>query len=398
MRVKLTDRWVAGAAFPRRTDVADSACPGLVLRVTPAGVRTWAVAYRDAATGANKRLTLGRVGEAVQRGGAYVPLTVAVARDLAREVRARLRLGLPAVEAPPQPAAAVLSVAALLGRYIEARAPRLKPSTVARYRNDAKRLGTLADADVAALRRGDVRAWRDAVASERGPAAAEALLAFVNSALAWGVAEELAPRNPAARLEPVHRAAHHRALSDEELVRVWAAGDRFARFLLLTGLRRSEAAHLVWGDLDGAVLTVPPAHRKTRLGADRALVVPLPPLALEVLGTPGPAASRIFGHKRYHARAVEVREASGVTFTWHDLRTTFACGLAAVGTAPHVVARALDHSPATVARAGLAPAVTGVYDRADRREEVAAALVAWTARVAALVEGREAGKVVAFGR
>jgi hypothetical protein len=195
MKKRLTDTYIAGTSSRKRVDLYDSGCPGLVLRVTPGGVRTFAVAYRDG--GANRRLTLGRYLETVRlRDGKYVEVTLGTARELCREARARLLLGQPVVEAPPpEPAAApeVITVGALVRRYVQAKSSRLKPTTTARYLKNAGLLGSLSAADAATLRRADVRTWRDETAKTRGPASADALLALVNGALAWGVAEELVP-------------------------------------------------------------------------------------------------------------------------------------------------------------------------------------------------------------
>ena len=168
MRTKFTDRWIAGTkAATKRADHTDAGCPGLVLRVTPNGVRTFAVAYRNA-EGANRRLTLGRVGDTVLHQGEYVPLTLAVAHEQARQARARLRLGQsPTEEAAPSPTAPQglgLTVGALVRKYLAARATHMKASTAARHLADCGRLGSLATVEVARLQRAEVREWRDATA------------------------------------------------------------------------------------------------------------------------------------------------------------------------------------------------------------------------------------------
>ena len=75
----------------------------------------------------------------------------------------------------------------------------------------------------------------------------------------------------------------------------------------------------------------------------------------------------------------------------HDLRRTAATGLQKLGVALQVTEAVLGHTSGS--RAG----IIGVYQRHDYAAEKRAALEAWGAHVMALVEGREPGKVVAFG-
>jgi integrase len=74
-----------------------------------------------------------------------------------------------------------------------------------------------------------------------------------------------------------------RILSDDELRLVWAACSgvygAFLRFLLLTAVRRSEAAGLQWSELSGSLWTIPASRMKGK--AEH--VVPLSGAALAIL-------------------------------------------------------------------------------------------------------------------
>ena len=82
-------------------------------------------------------------------------------------------------------------------------------------------------------------------------------------------------------------APRQRVLTDAEIGLLWRATEGiypagpFARFLLLTAVRRSEAAHMTWGevDLDGALWVVPASRTKERHSAR----VPLSPMAIDLL-------------------------------------------------------------------------------------------------------------------
>jgi hypothetical protein len=78
MRVKLTDAAIRSyEARPKAYAVGDAACPGLCVRITPKGVKSFAFAYRNKASGKTDWLTLGR----------YPDLPLTRARELANDVR-----------------------------------------------------------------------------------------------------------------------------------------------------------------------------------------------------------------------------------------------------------------------------------------------------------------------
>ena len=78
MRTKLTDA-VIRSFKPREAlyTVGDATCPGLCIRITPKGVKTFAFAYRRKATGKIEWVTLGR----------YPDLALTRARERANDAR-----------------------------------------------------------------------------------------------------------------------------------------------------------------------------------------------------------------------------------------------------------------------------------------------------------------------
>src|SRR4029453_16060856 len=63
-----------------RRDLADAACPGLRLRLTPSGQKSWVLACRDR-LGRMRRFPL----------GSYPTMGVAQARDAARDLHRRVK-------------------------------------------------------------------------------------------------------------------------------------------------------------------------------------------------------------------------------------------------------------------------------------------------------------------
>src|SRR5262249_10271020 len=84
MKVKLTDTGIR-AYQPRAAQysIGDAACPGLCIRVTPGGIKTFAFAYRNKGTGKVTWLTLGR----------YPDVPLGRAREIANDARKTVAVG-----------------------------------------------------------------------------------------------------------------------------------------------------------------------------------------------------------------------------------------------------------------------------------------------------------------
>src|SRR5262249_45429523 len=90
------------------------------------------------------------------------------------------------------------------------------------------------------------------------------------------------------------------------------------------------------------------------------------------------------GHKRL--KAILDRESGVMNWTYHDLRRTCASGMAALHVAQDTIDRVLNHAKGKLA---------GTYNVYEYRAEKAAALKAWSERVAVVVgEGIAARNVV----
>ena len=132
-------------------------------------------------------------------------------------------------------------------------------------------------------------------------------------------------------LPPARRlvSGHHRALPYGEAPQFWRAlnartgvPERLLEFILLTGVRYSEAAGARWEEIDGDVWTVPAGRMKGK----RPHSVPLSTAALAVLDrVRGLDEDFVFGHRlsapTVYARLVALGVADKTTV--HGLRSTF---------------------------------------------------------------------------
>jgi len=77
MPSRLTDKFVANLRVATRTNFADDVVPGLRLRASPSGAKSWAVYYRVRGSQAERLFTLGPYGN---------DLTLAAARKQAKTI------------------------------------------------------------------------------------------------------------------------------------------------------------------------------------------------------------------------------------------------------------------------------------------------------------------------
>ena len=148
-----------------------------------------------------------------------------------------------------------------------------------------------------------------------------------------------------------------RALSDEEMARLFAVAEKRGRKLwymlaALAGLRRSEIAGLTWADVDlqTGSLTI------TRGKAKRSDALPLDPALADELRQVKPAlclpSARVFAsevtnatRRRDFKRArIKLVDEFGAVADLHGLRTTLGTRLSRAGIAPQIAQRLMRHS------------------------------------------------------
>jgi integrase len=166
------------------------------------------------------------------------------------------------------------------------------------------------------------------------------------------------------------------------------------RMLMLTGQRREEVTAMTRDEIapDLSTWTIPANRAKNGI----AHIVPLSEQAQAILRA-APRIERetaeeqelVFPGQRgpfsgFSKSKEALDEASGVKdWRLHDLRRTMATGLQRLGVRLEVTEAVLNHV------AGSRGGIIGVYQRHTWSDEKRAALTAWGAHVAAIVEGRE---------
>ena len=194
--------------------------------------------------------------------------------------------------------------------------------------------------------------------AETAPVAANRCSTTLKLALDYAVECGYLDRNPlqavTKRVIGGEEKTRDRHLTDDEIRRLWAWDHKLLRFLLLTGLRISEAQQ---GYQEGAVFRVD----RTKNGDPHW--VSLPALAAAQVGQFNTSPTAVQSWLRRHCARDHVEP-----FTPHDLRRTFATRLGGLGIPPHIIEKCLNHRM---------QGVMGIYNRAAYEPERIAAALAW---------------------
>lgn len=413
----------------QRLVIADAACPGLALVVNAASM-SWTFSYKprgvDPTTGkrfASKSVTIGS------------PATHSpdAARDAANGLKGITKAGRdPAAEKRAEIAAEAQKRAGTLSRLLEDYAkdlpgrPKMRGSAGVVSRAHAAAEIAHTRAAVAVMKAGD-KAAKDIGAEElrtlirataKQPGVARARFGALTRFFDWMQDEGHIALNPCNLIPKTRRprspAPRHNHLSPAELARLWkAAGEAegvqpvhrdLARFLMAIPCRRGEAARMEWQHVDLEAGTWTQPAKMTKNGDPHRLR--LHPLALDILkarheaaghpktGIVFPSPKAMKAVQTFSDVKTALDKAAEMTgWMWHDFRRSFATFLGEAGMSEAVVDAILNHRQAAT-RGG----VLGVYQRAQRWPEQAAAMEAWGAALAAAVEGRrpDDDKVVQF--
>jgi integrase len=348
--------------------------------------------------------------------GTYPLMTLAEARVKAREILREIENGVDprirkAQEARLAAAAKASTFAAVAESFI-IRYVRTKRSarTIEQLirRTLIPRWG---ERPIATITRGDVIALIDEIVDRDHPEAAHTTLAYTRRLFGWAVPRydlEHAPTDHVRAIDVIGaKAVRKRVLNERELALIWRATEGagmpeiYARLLLLLGVRRCELGEATWDefDLDNAIWTVPAGRMK----ADEAHIIPLPPLAAELLrtlllrGPPPRPGARVFGTMHYQrpkkvldARIKELNSGKSIPrWTWHDCRRTFRTGLSTLKIPPHVAELCIAHTQKGLAK---------VYDQHRFDDEKREAFAAWERRLLGIVAPTGDDNVVALRR
>ena len=363
--------------------------PGLALQVLKSGGRTWIL-----------RVMIGTRRREMGLGG-YPAVTLAMARQAAREARDLIRRGIDPIEAAKE-ARAALMVTPTVGYTFRAAAEAYIASHEASWRNPKHRdqwtatlknyaYPVMGKLDVAAIELPHVMRVLEPIWI-RKTETAKRLRGRIEMVLDWAGARGFrSGPNPArwrghldkllAKPSKVHRITHHRALPIGDMkpfmTQLRAAdgtGARALEFAILTAARSGEVRGATWQeiDLDARVWTISAARMK----AAREHRVPLSKAAIDVLSALPAARPDAYVFKAAHGGRISDMTISAVlrrlevNAVPHGFRSTFRDWAAERTTYPNEVAEmALAHA--------VGNKVEAAYRRGDLFEKRLAMMDEW---------------------
>lgn len=378
MRKKLTPKLIDSlqAATTKRYEVRDEIVTGLMVRVSYTGAKVWCLAatVKDRP----RRIKL----------GTYPVLSLADARDKARDILRQVQLG--TFEDQPE---LRLTLGEVIPQFIELYAKPRNRSWKSTERVLSK-FAALHDKPLDEIKRGDVVKVLDDMMSAGMGTGTNRALAAIKKLFSWCVDRGTLETNPVAALKaPAKEVSRDRVLTSAEIVACWSAAEGegfpfepFAKLVILTGQRRGEVAGMQWSEIDltNATWTIPAKRAKNATQH----TVPLAPLAVSILeNLPRFAGSDyvftttgktpISGFGRLKAR---LEKASGADdWRMHDIRRTVATNMAMMGVQPHVIEAVLNH------KSGIVSGVAAVYNRHAYTLEKRGALTKWAEHVGELI-------------
>lgn len=323
---------------------------GLYIRCYPSGRRSWL--YRSRKGGSWKTRNLGE----------WPAISLADAREKAAKL---------AKQDLPESA----TFGALLDEWFQRRIePRYKVTkNIEVYVNKGKdRLGSVLLSRLTTKRLTDFLIEYAAVS----PVAANRCLSNWKLALKYAVERGMMERSPLENTTSAvaggEEKSRDRVLTDNEIRALWIDPHDHApllKFLLLTGLRISEAQSATHTNIDGDILHIPENK------SDRPHWVYLPPLASELVGDHD---GYLFAPRSNTAVQSRLKR-GGMGWTPHDLRRTFATRLAGLGIDPLVVEKCLNHTLG---------GVLATYNRHTYEKERQEASIKWADEVQRIVGGQ----------
>lgn len=392
--MKLTDKCIERLLPPppgSRVELSDSKVPGLVVRISDTGVKTFSVRYRHETR--TLRYTIGKCGIIDVRSARKT--AIAILADVGRgaDPMSRKRKG---KLSAPRACSCGEAIDRFLIEHVDAgvRASRMKPAYAAELRRLLRRevATKWSSKALSEITRQDLACLLNAIRSDN---TRRHTFFAVRSLLKWTAGVGLS--EPTTVFDgfptPAKPNARERVLTDNELKAIWLEASKcsstfhaIVSLLLLTGQRRDEVADAEWAefDLQSASWSIP--QRRVKNGKKHW--VPLAEETLVILRKlPTQCRQHLFRSTRSPNRSFTGWSDAKQSFdamvgvrgwTLHDLRRTMTTRLAECGVLPHVIERLLNHS------SGVISGVSAVYNRATYASEVRAAVELWSGYVSRL--------------
>jgi integrase len=352
--VALTTTRIAAFGTPaERIEIRDATQPGLRLRISPQGTRSWV--WLKKVGGKTQRVTLGR----------YPDIDIASARKAAAKMAGSVAMGANPAKERKQARVTAMTLAAAYHDYIAAK--RLRPSTLVDYAGHFDKLAPLHGKPVSEISRDDVERLHRKISAHsksRADGTMRVLRAIINRAI-----DRVEDAGGPSFTNPVRRLSSQGLWNKTQRKQTRIARADLPAFvgavradgaltasdltltLLATGWRLGETRRLRWSDVDLANGFVTLRAEETKSGRRAVLPIPLQVQAILKFRNAKRRASAIYvfeqrGQPIRSAKALLARTeaATGIRATHHDLRRTFASMADAMGVGDYTIKRLVNHA------------------------------------------------------
>lgn len=382
-----------------RYEIADAVVPGLAIRVTPTGQRTFVLIARYPGSPFPTRRALGEYGaitldEARKKAREWIALLQSGKDPKAEKERAKL------AELRKQRHTFAAVAEEFLKRHVAGQ--RTARGTEREVRKEL--IDRWGARPVTEITRDDVVRLVDEIADRPAPYYAHLVLGHIRSLFNWAINRGTygLETSPCDRLRPAAligaKQPRQRVLTEPELAALWRVSEGFGypygplyRLLMLTGARKMEVAGARWPeiDLDKKLWSVPPERFKS----GTAHLIPLTDQAVAILDTlprfnkGDHLFSTTFGEKpvtgfskpKIEIDALMKAELGTAPPHWvvHDIRRTVRTQLASLRVSDMVAEMIVGHGKKGLAR---------VYNQHSYQQEMREALELWAARLRSIIE------------
>lgn len=390
-KFELTDPFVRNhKPVSKQIQYTDSKVPGLKLRITKNGAKSFS--FRYYINGKEKRYSI----------GLYPQVKVGAARRIARSLHEKVMKG----EDPQRERVKSrddITIAELAEVFKEGHLPTLKPSTQHDYKNriDSVIVPAIGGIIAKKIEPDDIHDLLEEIA-ENAPIQSNRVRAIMSSMFSFAQRRRYVTINPVAGVPRLGKEnQRNRYYEVDEIPILWEffndmpqPTQSLFKMLLITGQRLGETRQMEWNQIDdNHIWTIPEKLTK----AKREHKVPLPPMAVNVLQQVGIVTGGgkfVFESPinkgepirwvQFHAKNIRDAENGISDFRIHDIRHTVTTHMADLQVNRTVLGKVLNHKQMAGDNH-----ITARYDQYDYMTEKTEALQRWNYRLESIISGTE---------
>lgn len=377
----LNESFIRSYPTPEKTtEIYDSKINGLAVRIFPTGTKSFVYRYKWG--NRSKRYTIGQ----------FPKLSLTRARELAKDLYAKIRLGIDPIlekkeriEEQKSP-----SFRRLKKEYIAKHLSTVRESTSNEFeRIINKELTSLNSLQLNQITKSRVLKILDKKAyAEEHPTQANQIKIVLSSMYSFALKRDLVDANLMSSISTyaTGESKRHRYYSESEISEIWnqielmpSPTKHTFQILFLLGQRKSETLKMKWDDIDSSnqIWIIPPHLAKNK----QEHHIPIPKAAFKIINSLNKKSQYVFQSpvkdgcpiQSIKRQTKKVKDGSEIKdFRVHDIRRTMATYLAKLGTDRTVIGKILNHK-------GLSGdnSVTAIYDRYNYEAEKRRAIQNW---------------------